>query len=195
MATVPDRPGHLLSGWASYSFGKATKEVYGLEIPFEYDRRHALSFVGKLHASEKVEVAFTLRAASGFPRTKPIGVRVVPVEDTLDADKDGNSAELVPERDASGLPVYTADYGPLTNLLRARYPRFTRLDLRVNWRPRGEQSRWLFYLEAINATNRENVGRYEETLRPVSGANRPAIEERPAGSLPFLPTFGVRFRF
>ena len=35
----------------------------------------------------------------------------------------------------------------MDNLLRARYPRFTRLDLRLNWRPRGTASRWLFYLE------------------------------------------------
>ena len=103
VVTVPDRPGRFLSGWASYSFGKATKEQYGLELPFEYDRRHALSIVGQLHASRKLEVAFTFRAASGFPRTEPLGVRVVPVTDTLDADKDGNTAELVPQRDATGL--------------------------------------------------------------------------------------------
>ena len=72
---------------------------------------------------------------------------------------------------------------------------FMRLDLRLNWRPRGERSRWLFYLEFINATNRENVGQYEAKLRPVTGAERPKVEETPAAGLPFLPTFGVRFRF
>ena len=195
VATVPDRPGRFLSGWASYSFGKATKEQYGLELPFEYDRRHALSIVGQLHASRKLEVAFTFRAASGFPRTEPLGVRVVPVADTLDADKDGNTTELVPQRDATGLPVYTADFGSVSNLLRARFPVFARLDLRLNWKPKGESSRWLFYLEFINATNRTNVGRYEAKLRPVTGADRPSIDETPGGSLPFLPTFGIRFKF
>jgi len=47
----------------------------------------------------------------------------------------------------------------------------------------------------INATNRKNVGRYEAELRPVAGADRPTIEETPGGTIPFLPTFGVRFRF
>ena len=196
VATRPQRSGdQFLSGWASYTWGKATKEAYGLTLPFEYDRRHAFSAVGQLRPSEKIEIGFTLRASSGFPRTRATGVRVVPVADALDADRDGNVTELVPQRDSTGLPVYTADFGSVTNLLLARYPRFTRLDLRVNWRPRGAASRWLFYLEFINATNRKNVGQYETSLRPVTGSDRPRIEEEAGGALPFLPTFGVRFRF
>ena len=196
VATRPlSRGDQFLSGWASYGYGKATKEAYGRNLPFEYDRRHALSIVSQLNASEKIQIGFTLRASSGFPRTAPIGVRVVPTEDTLDADKDGNTTELIPERDAHGLPVYTADYGSVGNLLRTQYPRFVRLDMRVNWKPHGLKSRWLFYLEFINVTNRENVGRYEATLRPVATSDRPRIEEIPAAALPFLPTFGVRFRF
>jgi hypothetical protein len=196
IATRPRGDGsRVLSGWASYSLGKATKEVYDLTMPFEYDRRHALSLVGQVKASRKVEVGFTLRAASGFPRTKPIGSRVVATEDSFDDDRDGNRTELVPERDALGLPVYTANFGSVSNLLRAHYPVFMRLDLRVNWRPRGEQSRWLFYLELINATNRQNVGQYEAKLRPVSSGERPNVEETPAAGLPRLPTFGIRFHF
>jgi len=196
VATRADRRGdQRLSGWASYSFGKATKEAYALSLPFEYDRRHALSLVGQVKASEKCQIGFTLRAASGFPRTRPIGVRVVPTADLLDGNQDGNKAELVPQRDSQGLPIYTADYGPVANLLQERYPTFARLDLRANWRPRGNQSRWLFYLEVINATNRKNVGQYEAELRSVAGADRPTIEETPGGAIPLLPTFGVRFRF
>ncbi|MBX7185584.1 MAG: TonB-dependent receptor [Vicinamibacteria bacterium] len=196
VATRPQKNGdQFLSGWASYGYGKATKDAYGRSLPFEYDRRHSLSIVSQLNASEKVQIGITFRASSGFARTAPLGVRVVPTEDTLDADKDGNTSELVPERDSQGLPVYTADYGSVGNLLNARYPRFVRLDMRVNWRPRGLKSRWLFYLEFINVTNRENVGRYEATLRPNAASDRPRIEETPTAALPFLPTFGVRFRF
>jgi outer membrane receptor for ferrienterochelin and colicin len=196
VATRPLRSAdQFLSGWASYSLGKATKDAYGRSLPFEYDRRHALSVVTQLNASEKVQVGLTLRASSGFPRTKPIDVRVVPVEDALDADKDGNVTELVPKRDAQGLPVYTADYGSVENLLLARFPAFVRLDMRFNWKPRGAKGRWLFYLEFINATNRENVSRYEASLRPLTTGSRPIIQETPSGGLPFLPTFGIRFRF
>ena len=91
--------------------------------------------------------------------------------------------------------MYIADYGSVTNLLQSRYPLFARLDLRVNWRPRGDRSRWLFYLEFINATNRQNVGQYEATLLASAEGDRPVIEENPSAALPFLPTFGVRFRF
>jgi len=148
-----------------------------------------------LNASEKVQLSFTIRASSGFPRTAPIGVRVVPTADTLDIDKDGNTTELIPERDSLGLPVYTADYGSVSNLLNGRYPWFARLDLRMNWKPHGLKSRWLFYLEFINVTNRQNVGRYDAKLSPSAAGNQPTIAEEPTGALPFLPTFGVRFRF
>ena len=196
VATRPKQAvGQRLSGWASYSLGKATKEAYGRTLPFEYDRRHAVSIVGQWNATPKIDVGFTVRASSGFPRTKPLGVRVVPVEDLLDADRDGNLTELVPERDDAGLPVYTADFGSAANLLNARYPWFARLDLRLNWRPHGEGSRWLFYLEFINATNRKNVSQYEATLRSTTRSDRPTIEEVPMNGLPFLPTFGIRFRF
>lgn len=196
VATRPRTRGdQRLSGWASYSFGKATKEAYGLTLPFEYDRRHSLSLVGQWDASRRLEIGFTLRAASGFPRTKPLGVRVAPIVDTLDANQNGNTSEYLPQYDANGLPVYTADYGSVANLLRDRYPWFARVDLRVNFRPHGERSRWLFYLEFINATNRKNVGRYEAKLVPVAGGTKPMIQESPAASIPFLPTFGVRFRF
>ena len=94
--------------------------------------------MGQLHASEKLEVTFTFCAASGFPRTESLGLRVVPIADTLDADKDGNTTELVPQRDATGLPVYTADFGSVSNLLRARFPVFAPLDLRLNWKRRRE---------------------------------------------------------
>jgi hypothetical protein len=196
VATRPrKRSDQALSGWASYSFGKATREAYGESLPFEYDRRHAVSIVGQWNASKKLEVGVTFRAASGFPRTRPLGVRVAPMVDSLDVNRNGNVTEYVPQLDANGLPVYTADYGSVSNLLKDRYPWFARLDLRVNFQPHGERSRWLFYLEFINATNRKNVGRYEAKLVPVAGADRPVIQETPAASIPFLPTFGVRFRF
>lgn len=196
VANRPQKSGdQFLSGWASYGYGKATKEAYDRTLPFEYDRRHSLSIVSQLNASEKIQIGLTFRASSGFARTAPLGVRVVPTEDTLDSDQDGNATELIPERDLQGLPVYTANYGSVGNLLQGQYPGFARLDMRVNWRPHGLKSRWLFYLEFINVTNRENVGRYEATLRPDAASDRPRIEETPTAALPFLPTFGVRFRF
>ena len=191
----PKTSSRRLSGWASYTFGRAVRKAYGRELPFEYDRRHSVSLSGLWNASSKIDVGFTIRASSGFPRTRPIGVRVVAEEDRADRDRDANTTELVPQLDGVGLPVYTADFGSVSNLLGARYPAFARLDLRFNWRPHAEKSRWLFYLEFINATNRRNVGQYEARLRPDRGGTQPRIEEVKAASIPFLPTLGIRFRF
>lgn len=184
-----------LSGWAAYTFGVARREVYGRTFPFDYDRRHALSLVGSLRVRPWFELAATARAASGFPRTPALGVRVSAVEDTLDLDGDGNRAENRPERDAFGRLVYTLDYGGLANLNSSRLPAFARVDLRATFRPRGARGRWLFYLDVINLLNRKNAGVIETTLVYDPASDRPGVHEERQGSIPFLPSFGVRFRF
>jgi hypothetical protein len=184
-----------LTGWASYTYGVAERDSYGRRMPFEYDRRHALSLVGSYRATRKLELSVTARVASGFPDTPILGLRVNAVADTLDGDGDGNTAELVPERDQSGLLVYTPDRGGVSNLLTARLPAFARVDLRASFRPKGPSGRWLFYLDVINVLNRENVGAYEARLEHDPGADRPRIVLDAGQSLPLLPSFGVRFDF
>lgn len=184
-----------LSGWASYSYGRATRTQYGRTFAFEYDRRHALQLSFQYDAGPKLDISFTLKASSGFPRAPAIGIAVVAVEDAADADGDSNRAELVPQRDPRGLPIYAGSYGGVSNLLSGRLPSFRRLDVRFNWRPRGYEGRWAFYIDVINATNRTNVARYEPDLRANTGSERPLLVEEEQRSIPFLPTFGIRFRF
>ena len=43
--------------------------------------------------------------------------------------------------------------------------------------------------------NRENVGAYEESLVYNPGADQPRFVLEPTASIPFLPSFGIRFRF
>jgi hypothetical protein len=196
VVTAPRRTeAQRLSGWASYSYGRATRSQYGREFAFEYDRRHALQVSGQYDAGPKLDLAFTLKLSSGFPRTPPAGIAVVPAEDASDADGDGDRTELVPQRDPRGLPIYAASYGGIGNLLSARLPSFRRLDVRFNWRPRGYDGRWTFYLDVVNVTNRTNVARFEPDLRANTGSDRPLLVEEPQRSIPFLPTFGIRFRF
>ena len=87
-------------------------------------------------------MATTTRVASGFPRTAPLGVRVVGAEDLLDRDGDGNVTELRPKVDAAGNYYYGVDFGGVQNLNNARLPFFARLDTRATWRPRGARGRW-----------------------------------------------------
>jgi hypothetical protein len=189
------RPATRVSGWLSYTYGVARREAYGRTLPFEYDRRHAGSAVVALRARDWLDVAATVRVASGFPRTPVRGLRVAAVEDAGDADGDGNRAELLPERDRDGALVYLVDVGGVDRLLSGRLPLFARVDLRATARPGGRAGRWELYLDVINVLDRENVGFYDPRLEYDPAADRPRLVEEGTASIPFLPSFGVRFRF
>ena len=184
-----------INGWVSYTWGRGERDSYGRVYPFEYDRRHALSTVASYQFTPKWQVATTVRVASGFPRTAPLGVRVFGAEDTLDADGDGNVTEIRPTYDANGLLVYGVNFGGVDNLNQGRLPLFARADLRVTWRPRGPSGRWEFYAEVINLLDRQNVGAYDPRLAYNPSGDRPLIIEEPDQAVPRLPTAGVRFRF
>ena len=183
-------PATRLSGWIGYTWGRATRDAYGQSYPFDYDRRHALNVVGAWRFGPKLEVAATGKLYSGFPLTPVLGLRVSAVE-----LQEGGATRLVPERDPLGGLVWTTDLGDVSNLNRARLPLFTRVDLRVNWKPGGDTGRWLFYLDIINLLNRQNVGAYEASLEYDPASDRPRLVEKPAQRIPFLPSFGIRFRF
>ncbi len=182
-------PGARLTGWVSYSFGRAERDEYGRRLAFDYDRRHAATVVGSYRFSPKWELAATFRAFSGFPRTPVLGLRV-----SADETEDGR---LVPALDAEGRYVYETDLGGVDNLNTERLPAFVRLDLRLSWKPRGDTGRWLFDLDVINATNRDNVGQYDPRLSydPASALDQPRLTLEPTAAIPFLPSIGVRFRF
>jgi hypothetical protein len=180
------RAGPRLSGWLSYTLGVARREAYGLSYPFDYDRRHSATLVGGFRFSPRFELSATARAASGFPRTPFRGVRVASTE---------KDSRLVPERDAQGRLVYVVAPGGLGILNSARLPFYARLDLRAAFRPRGEKGRWQFYVEAINALRRRNTATLEAELAYDPDSDRPRLVFTRGGAVPFLPTFGVRFRF
>jgi hypothetical protein len=184
-----------LSGWIAYSFGKAERDAWGRTLPFDYDRRHSLSLVANWKPARNLDVGATFRVASGFPYTPVVGLRVEDAADVADQDRDGDTDERVPMRDLAGRLVWTTDLGTVANLNSARLPAFSRLDLRVSWKPRGEAGRWQFYLDVINALNRENAGELEPRLEYQPGADRPALVLERSQSIPLLPSFGVRFRF
>jgi vitamin B12 transporter len=182
-------PGARLSGWASYAYARARRREYGLTLPFDYDRPHAATLVGAWRLGPRWDVAATLRAYSGFPRTPVLGLRVA-----ADEAPDGR---FVPALDADGRYVYETGLGGVRNLNSARLPAFVRLDLRLSWRPRGATGRWMVYLDVINATSRRNAGQISASLEydPASPLDQPRLVEQRTAAVPFLPSFGVRFRF
>ena len=132
---------------------------------------------------------------SGFPYALPLGVRVAATQDTNDVDGDGNKTELVPRRDSVGLPVWTTDYGGAANLNSGRLTTFARLDARLTFRPKWQNSRWQLYVEVINVLNRKNAGSMSAELNYDPTSDRPRLTTKRDASLPLLPSIGVRFRF
>ena len=181
-------PGARLTGWASYTWGRAEREEYGRTLPFEYDRRHAASLVGSWRITPKWELGATLRAFSGFPRTPVLGLRVA-----ADETDDGR---LVPALDAEGRYVYETTSGGVSNLNTARLPAFFRLDLRLSWKPRGRGALApLPRRDQRHEPRQRRAGRPAPRLRPGSALDQPRLVLEPTAAIPFLPSIGVRFRF
>ena len=181
-----------VTGWIAYTWGRAHLDEYGFRFPFDYDRRHALSVVSTWRLFPRISLGTTLRVASGFPYTAPAGVRVAST--LADGAVSGAPGSLVPRRDRNGLYVWEVNYGDVSNLNRARLPLYARLDVRVTYM-RSPSSRWQFYLEAINALNRDNAGSLTPELEYDPTSDRPRVALTRDGALPLLPTFGFRIRF
>ncbi len=185
---------HALTGWISYTRSRAEKTMYGVTMPADYDRPHAFSLVANLRVNATIDVATTVRVQSGFPYSPPVGVRVAAVSDLADADRDGNRSELIPQV-SRRLLVWTFDQGGVSNLNSARLPKFSRVDVRVTFRPGWKNRRWQFYLDVINLLNADNASVVDAQLSYDPAADRPRVTYERRNSLPLLPSLGIRCRF
>jgi hypothetical protein len=176
-----------LTGWISYAWGRANRESYGRRYAFEYDRSHAFNTVGQYQLTSRLDLAATIRLASGFPHTPPVGLRVAAVTDHL--------GRLVPATDTAGNLVYGVDYGNVKNINKSRLPHYARVDLRLTYQHGGATGPWSFYIEVINLLNRNNAVLLQPQLAYDQGAERPRLSEVPEGSFPRIPTVGLRVRF
>jgi hypothetical protein len=183
-----------LSGWLAYTHTSANRRAYGRTYPFEYEQPHALNLVANVRVNQRLELSFTSRLASGFPRTKPLGVSVSGLLDLDDADGDGRTIEVIPERDPEGRYVYAVDYGSIENLNGSRHPWYGRLDFRATFVPRWGKGRWRFYVDAINTFGRNN-GFLVDELEHDPSSDRPRLVTKREGGFPFLPSFGIHARF
>jgi hypothetical protein len=184
-----------LTGWASYTWGKAETNAYGRTFLADYDHPHSLSLVATYRLNRLIDLGATVRVQSGFPYTPALGVRVASIADADDRDGDGNVDELIPLRDSQGMLVWATDYGDLSNLKSARLPLYARVDFRATFKPGWMNRRWQIYVEVMNLLNRENAGSLETELAYNPNSDRPSITTVRSGSLPLLPSLGVRFRF
>jgi hypothetical protein len=182
-ADGPARP--RITGWVSYSLGKTQQDIYGISVPFSYDRRHSLSVVWNWRMGSRFELAGTARGASGFPRTPPAGARLVTRE---------FRGRLLPIQVSPNAYALEVAPGGVAELNSARLPMFSRLDLRLGYRPRGVRGRWEVYVESLNVLKHKNAWFMDADL-VSNGSGAPLLEEEPVGGLPRIVTFGLRFRF
>jgi hypothetical protein len=185
-----------LTGWAGYSFGRATRSAYGVTYPFDYDRRHAATVAANVKIGTRLDLSATGRWAAGVRYTPVRGVRLALVGDVDDADGDGNREEQVPQRDTSGHPLFQPDLGHLSNINSGRLPRFARLDARLSYRPGWGGERWAFYADFLNVLNARNLIQMDSALVLDPSSDRPGIIERGEDrGIPFFPSFGIRVWF
>ena len=180
------------TGWLSYSFGTADRTAYGIRAtPFDYDRRHALSVVGQFRVSSRLTMSGSLQAASGLPATLPAGVRVA----SRPLNSAGGGTTRVPFFDERGLLVYDLDYGDMSRINSTRLAATERVDLRATFHPRSPTSRWVFYVDVINILNHKNSLSVVSQVAFDPRGDRPRVDNAYGGSLPILPTFGIKWRF
>jgi TonB dependent receptor-like, beta-barrel/TonB-dependent Receptor Plug Domain len=184
------RQGKRASGWIAYTLSKATREMYGFSVPFDFDRRHALSAVGNLQVLRSVRLSATWQRASGLP--------VTPMREEVSFGRTplpGGNLDPVfrPWRRPDG-SFYTFP-NPFMRPLALRnadhLSGYSRTDARLTYSTLGH---WEFYGEIINVFNDRN---YLQTFRIPTGT--PGQEETASNNvyseLDRIPTFGIRVKF
>lgn len=151
-----------LTGWASLTWSRSfrTDTSTGIKSRFEFDQPLSASLVAKYDFSEKIAVSGRAAFHSGAPVTPIYG------------------GQPDPDRPDGYLPVY----GDLNS---DRLPAYFRLDLRLDW-----TTGWrnvLLYFEVINATDHENVLRYEYS--------RDYSERKNLQQLPMFMAVGIKKRW
>lgn len=154
------------SGWLSYSYSVSRRKDHPHQ-PYYYplqDQRHTLSLVANYQPRERWNIGLKWQFNTGKPYT--------PIEEVIYLpDSTGNVLPLPREGETNS----------------ARFPAYSRIDLRIDrqWRIWGKPGE--IYFEVINILNRKNVFDY---------AYNPSYTERKSiNQLPALPVLGVKVMF
>ena len=166
-----DRLSGPFTWWASYTLGKATDRINGVDELRSWDQRHA--FQGGLGwSNENWDVALAASVHTGWPTT-----RLTLIEDGVDDEDE---------------PLFVAVIGP-RNVERLRS--FGSLDLRIsrNWKlKRGSFSA---FFEVTNLTNRSNECCLDWDLEEDEVTGEDVFERGRDYWMPLLPAIGVLWEF
>ncbi len=161
------------SGLLSYSLGSA--QYHHLKskqwLPFNYDRRQALTLWLNQKLRSRWQVSLLWRYASGLPYTDVLGVQLL--------------------RNAKGQVYWNFIRGPRNE---KRFPPYQRCDARVSYSYRSETRAFTLYLDFINLFDHKNVYNltWEKALETGPPSSTEAVKRRTIYMLPFLPSLGVQ---
>jgi hypothetical protein len=181
-----------VTGWAGYTLAKSTRDLYGFTVPFDFDRRHALSVLIDGAVTRRVRAAMTWRIASGFPIT-PVLEEPVFVGSTYDSTTRTTYLPYVAARDGDGRIRTSADmaHRRLSTLNSERLSGYQRADVRVTYATLGH---WEFYGEVLHDFN-------NRSMRQTVSETNAAGERVQVGKANIYDTFarmfsyGMRVRF
>ena len=158
-----DRYGFRLN--YGYSIAKYERRNTDVWIPFDYDQRHQLGASVDVKLPLNLVYTASYHYGSGFPYT-PI---------------------LAMQRDFYAREGYVNGWEAVMALTNtARYPAYSRLDMRLTYQYR---DRLTAYLDLINVLNHTNVYQYEWDFYGPRG------EQTAMYMMPFIPSFGVTVNF
>jgi outer membrane cobalamin receptor len=186
-----DRKRGRVTGWVSYTLGNSARELFGRTVPFDFDRRHALTLAINVVLISKLRASVRSQHASGFPIT-PLHEEVVFNDDANVFPGPPPGTRFRPARRADGsLFMHTSLYDePRISLLSStRVAPYGRTDVRITYTI---DKRFEVYGEIINLFDREN---FEVLVPDVTGPNRMPVTYQIAPAFPRLVTNGVRFKF
>ena len=159
-------------GWIAYTFTKDQRTSQGETYPPAHDRRHTLNVVAFLPGPLGADLGVRLGYGSPLPYTGFVG------------EWDHRFYDATNNRfsDYRTEPISATINGE-------RYPAYTRLDVGFHWHFEKWGGEWEPYLQIANIYNRKNVFLYF-----FDYGNSPPTRTG-VSQIPFLPTFGVEFRF
>jgi hypothetical protein len=171
-----DAPGSRLSGWLTYNYSVARRQLDGRWFAPAHDRRHNVNIVSNQRLG-KYTVGARLGIASGTPYTEIVSQYVRRRYDPFTGRWEN-----------PGRPPNEVDYlgGPRSG---ARYPLTQRLDISVSRLFQRGRATIRPYVSIVNAYNARNVLDYQLDYGVVPPVRRTFSQ------FPFLPSLGVNIAF
>jgi hypothetical protein len=184
------RSGRRWNGWLGYTFSRTTREMYGYEFPFDFDRPHAFNAAASLDLTRRLRFSATWLQASRFPTT-PVHEDVLFTRATL--PNGGRDPIARPMRRADGTlaTAPTADIRRLSLRNTDRLSGYSRVDVRLTYSTLG---RWEIFGEVINLFGTRNY-RQEIIIPSRSIGGGGVTSNNIYEEFERLPSFGVRVKF